>query len=98
VVVVGVVVGGGVVAGVGVGRAVVAGVAVGGVVAVVVGVGMTPNPRAALQCDISPELFKRFTALRKRLGMGNRGLLERVLLEALPRWEQVIYPGDEDER
>ena len=54
--------------------------------------------RTAIQCDISPELFTRFTALRKRLGMGNRGLLERVLLEALPRWEQVTYPGDGNER
>ena len=54
--------------------------------------------RAAIQCDLSPEIFERFTALRKRLGMGNRGLLERVLLEALPRWEQVTYPGDGNER
>ena len=64
------------------------------VVAVGVGVGMTMNPRAALQCDISPELFKRFTALRKKLGMSNRSLLERILLEALPRWENVTLPGD----
>jgi len=48
--------------------------------------------RAALQCDISPELFKRFTALRKKLGMSNRSLLERILLEALPRWEAVPEP------
>jgi hypothetical protein len=51
--------------------------------------------RTAIQCDLSPELFKRFSALRKRLGMGNRALLERILLEALPRWEQVTLPGDE---
>lgn len=54
--------------------------------------------RAAIQCDVSPELFERFSALRKRLGMGNRGLLERVLLEALQRWEQVTYPRYENER
>jgi hypothetical protein len=52
------------------------------------------NDRAAIQCDLSPELFKRFTALRKKLGMSNRGLLERILLEALPRWEHVTFPGD----
>jgi hypothetical protein len=75
----------------------VVGVAVGVVVGVGVAVvvGMTPNPRAALQCDISPELFKRFTALRKKLGMSNRSLLERILLEALARWEHVTFPGDE---
>ena len=66
------------------------------VVGVVVGVGMTMNPRAALQCDISPELFKRFTALRKKLGMSNRSLLERILIESLPRWEQVTLPGEEE--
>jgi hypothetical protein len=56
-----------------------------------------PEKRAAFQCDLSPEIFERFAALRKRLGMGNRGLLERILIEALPRWEQVIYPGDVNE-
>jgi hypothetical protein len=54
--------------------------------------------RAAIQCDLSPELFKRYTALRKKLGMSNRGLIERILQEALPRWEQVTYPGAENER
>jgi len=37
--------------------------------------------RTAIQCDLSPELFKRFAALRQRLGMGNRALLERILIE-----------------
>ena len=50
--------------------------------------------RTAIQCDLSPELFKSFTALRKKLGMSNRSLLERILLEALPRWENVTLPGD----
>jgi hypothetical protein len=54
--------------------------------------------RAAVQCDLSPAIFERFTTLRKRLGMSNRGLLERILLEALPRWEQVTYPGDVNEQ
>jgi hypothetical protein len=27
--------------------------------------------------------------------MGNRALLERILLEALPRWENVTLPGDD---
>jgi hypothetical protein len=48
--------------------------------------------RTAIQCDLSPELFTRFAALRKKFGMGNRGLLERILLEALPRWEAVPEP------
>ena len=52
--------------------------------------------RTALQCDLSPEQFKRFAALRKRLGMGNRALLERILIEALPRWENVTLPGEEE--
>ena len=52
--------------------------------------------RTAIQCDLSPELFKRFAALRKRLGMGNRALLERILIEALPRWENVTLPGEEE--
>ena len=51
--------------------------------------------RTAIQCDLSPELFTRFVALRKRLGMGNRALLERILVEALPRWENVTLPGDD---
>jgi hypothetical protein len=51
--------------------------------------------RIAIQCDLSPELFKRFAALRKKLGMSNRALLERILIESLPRWEQVTLPGDE---
>lgn len=50
--------------------------------------------RAAIQSDVSPELFKRFAELRHRLGMSNRSLLERILLEALPRWERVTLPGD----
>jgi hypothetical protein len=50
--------------------------------------------RAAIQSDVSPELFKRFAELRQRLGMSNRALLERILLEALPRWENVTLPGD----
>jgi len=51
--------------------------------------------RTAIQCDLSPEILRRFTELRKKLGMSNRALLERILLEALPRWEQVTLPGDE---
>ena len=50
--------------------------------------------RYAIQSDVSPELFKRFAELRQRLGMSNRSLLERILLEALPRWENVTLPGD----
>jgi len=50
--------------------------------------------RIAIQCDLSPELFKRFAALRKKLGMSNRALLERILIESLPRWENVTLPGD----
>ena len=52
--------------------------------------------RVAIQCDLSPELFERFTALRKKLGMSNRSLLERILIESLPRWEQVTLPGEEE--
>jgi len=51
--------------------------------------------RTAIQCDLSPEILRRFTELRKKLGMSNRALLERILLEALPRWELVTLPGDE---
>jgi hypothetical protein len=50
--------------------------------------------RTAIQCDISPEILRRFTELRKKLGMSNRALLERILIESMPRWELVTLPSD----
>ena len=50
--------------------------------------------RVAIQCDLSPELFKRYTALREKLGLSNRSFMERILLDALPRWDKVRFPGD----
>jgi len=50
--------------------------------------------RVAIQCDLPPELFKRYTALREKLGLSNRSFMERILLDALPRWDKVRFPGD----
>lgn len=48
------------------------------------------------QCDLTLEVFNRLTAVREKLGMSKRSLMERILLEALPRWEQVNLPGAPD--
>jgi len=45
-----------------------------------------------LQAEIDPELARRFAKLRERLGMSAKTLLTRVLIEALPRWEDMPEP------
>lgn len=49
--------------------------------------------RAALQCDLEPEMMLRFVVVRDRLGMSNRSLIERILRFALPRYEKTKLPG-----
>lgn len=45
-----------------------------------------------LQASITSELFDRFQTQRERFGWTNREFIERLLSEALPRWEATPDP------
>lgn len=45
-----------------------------------------------LQASIRSELFERFQRQRERFGWTNTEFMDRLLSEALPRWEAALEP------